>query len=148
MDELVAVSREFSQDADRLFGNEAASHQPEAEKLADPLGILYIILVALDGFDPFRVDDDDPKFRLQHVENRDPVLSGGFHAYIVAVVLDEPVLEPFEVLVEGGEAFLFVLECPQVCHGHDGGDEKALVYIDAAADRVHDFHVGSASFLC
>ena len=57
-------------------------------------------------------------------------------------------LEPFEILVECGEAFLLVLECPQFRYGHDSGNEKALVDIDATADGVHDFHAGSASFLC
>lgn len=148
IDKLAAVSRELAQDADRLFGNEAAPHQPEAEQLADPLGILHVVLVSLDGFDPFRVDDDDPKLRLQHVENRNPVFSGGFHAHIVAVVLHEPMLEPAKVFVEGGKAFLLVLERPQFRYGHDGGNEKTLVDIDATADGVYDFHAGSASFLC
>lgn len=50
-----AVSCEFSKLAKILRRNKGASDQIEFIKVSDPFGILFISLLAFDGFDVFRV---------------------------------------------------------------------------------------------
>ena len=68
-----------------------------------------MIFVAFYSFDPFRIGDDhaDSLF-LQDVKDRNPVLSGGFHADIQTVVLAKPIGKAIQIGVESGEPFLLV----------------------------------------
>ncbi len=63
--QLKAVAGVFAEDTDVLTRNKTAGDKAEPEKIADPFGILGIILVAFYGFNPLRVGngDIDPVFR-------------------------------------------------------------------------------------
>ena len=69
------------------------------------------------------------------------------HTYeeILAVVVKEPLLEIKQATVIGGEALLPVLGKDAVGRSDDCGDEKGLVYIDAATDRIYEFHADPPS---
>jgi hypothetical protein len=109
-DEFIAVTRKFTKDAYLPVRDETALDEAETEKLADPFGIFYIVLVAFDGFDPFGVDDDDVQIRFQHVKDRNPVFTCRFHTYIIAVIFNEPKLKSQQVFVKGGETFFLIRE--------------------------------------
>jgi hypothetical protein len=56
-----------------------------------------------------------------------------------ALVFDKPSLERENGIVESGKPFLLVVRGdPLGCD--DRGDEKLFVDIDAAANRINDFH--------
>ena len=81
----------------------------DAKQISNPFGVFCIIFVAFYSFDPFRIGDDhaDSLF-LQDVKDRNPVLSGGFHADIQTVVLAKPIGKAIQIGVESGEPFLLV----------------------------------------
>lgn len=63
--------------------------------------------------------------RIPHFQNRDPVLSGGFHADIQTVILIEPVGEAVQIRVECGKAFLLITGLQAVFRGfNDGSHQK------------------------
>ena len=57
--QLKAVAGVFAEDTDVLTGNKTAGDKAEPEKIADPFGILGIILGAFYGFNPLRVGNGD-----------------------------------------------------------------------------------------
>jgi len=76
--------------------------------------------------------------RLLHALAVRAILPGGLHANIPTVILQQPLFENKDLLVECGKALLLVagrdsLSCD------DGGDEKRLVHIHAATDGINDF---------
>jgi len=54
------------------------------------------------------------------------------------MIIQEPLLKRQNRVVERGKTFLPVLGL-NAPRGYDCGDEKGLVYIDAATDGVYDF---------
>lgn len=76
----------------------------------------------------------------EHVEQRYPVLAGGLHAHLATVPFEQPVAEREQVRVEGLEAPLLVGRDALGVGRGDGGDDHALVHVDAAADWVDDLH--------
>ena len=145
-DELGTVACKFSQDANGFLRDKAAFDEAEAEKLPDPFRVLDVILVALDGANPFGIGDHDTDILFQNIENGNPILAGGFHARVVAVVGNKPVPQFAEGFVERGEALFLVGQDRRFLGGHDGGNEKFLVDIDATTAGVDDLH-DNASFL-
>lgn len=124
--EFVAIASQLAEDANVLGRNEATFYQTDAEQISDPFGVLGIILVALYSLDPFRVGDDDTDIPfLQNVEDRDPVLPGGFHADVQTTILMEPVGEAVQVGVERRKAFLLITGLQTVFQGfNDGRHQK------------------------
>ena len=62
----------------------------------------------------------------------------GFHTDVMAVVLQEPLLQFQYLIVEGGESLLLVVRRNTV-RCDDGGDKKLFVDINSTADWVHYF---------
>ena len=58
-DELAPIAGELTENADILDGDVASGDQSHAEQIADPLGILLVILVAFDGGNPLGIGNDD-----------------------------------------------------------------------------------------
>jgi hypothetical protein len=54
------------------------------------------------------------------------------------VVIDQPVLELENGIIEGGKPFLGVVR-GNTFSSNDCGDEKSFVYIDTTANRVNNF---------
>jgi len=144
-DQLVAIARVFSENTDGLVRDEGTGNQPKPEEIAYPLGILDVILVALDSGNPLGVGDGNTDIALQQVVDRDVVFPGRFHTDVIAMVVDQPLLEFSDGVVEGGEASLLVCRGRFLCRGDDCSDEKGLVYIDATTNRIMDVHVFSSS---
>ena len=57
--ELAPIAGELAEDADILDGDVASGDQPHAEQVTDPLGILLVVLVALDGRNPLGIGNDN-----------------------------------------------------------------------------------------
>jgi hypothetical protein len=55
------------------------------------------------------------------------------------VVIDQPLLELENGIVESGKPFLGVVRV-NALRSNDCGDEKSFVYIDATANRVNNFN--------
>lgn len=138
--EFEAVAGIFPEDADGLVRDEAARNEAEPEKVADPFGILGVILIPLDGFDPFGVSDGDIHLSLKDVEDRDPVLAGGFHADIVTVIVKQPFFETADVPIESGKAFFTVRRLYAIGGFDDCGNEERFMDIDATTGFVDNFH--------
>ena len=137
--ELAAIAGEFAQNADVFGGDIAAGHKTHAKEVADPFGILLVILVALNSRDPLGVCDDNMDGTLKNIPNGNPVLAGTLHANVLAVIFKEPLLEREQTAVERGKPLLFVLGGHGIA-GNDCGDEKGFVDIDAATDGIRQFH--------
>ena len=104
VDDDVAVAYEGAHGEDRSGGAKAATQEPDAVELAQPLTVLDIALAAGDVFDVAGVDEQhlDPP-GLEDVVDRDPVDAGGFHGNTGDPTGDEPVGEALEVRGEGRE---------------------------------------------
>lgn len=129
--ELEAVAGIFPKDADGLVRDKAARDQAKPEKVADPFGILGVILIALDGFDPFGIGDGDMHLSLQDIEDRDPVLTGRFHADIVTVIVKQPFFETANVPIESGKTFFPVRKLYAIGGFDDCGNEERFMNLDA-----------------
>ena len=103
--QLVTVAGTLAEDANPLFRDKAAGNETEAEEIADPFGILDVVLVALDGGNPFGVSDGNADGILQQIIDWNVVLAGALHADIKAVVFNKPLLEGQDGVIEGGKAF-------------------------------------------
>jgi hypothetical protein len=119
-----AVPRILPQGADVLAGDKAAGNKPDSEQVPDPPGVFGVVLVPLDGFDPFGVCDGDADGILQKVEHGNPILPGRFHTDIPATVLQQPSLEREYLLVERGEPPFLVFRQQPVC-----GDREFYVVL-------------------
>lgn len=138
--ELEAVAGIFSEDADGLVRDIAARDQAKPEKVADPFGVFGVILIALDGFDPFGVGDGDIHLVFQDIEDRAPVLAGRFHADIVTVIVKQPFSETADVPIEGGKTFFLVSRLYAIGGSDDCGNEEEFMDIDATTGSVDNFH--------
>jgi hypothetical protein len=115
------------------------------EQVGNPLGVLFIGFLALDGPDIFGVGKDYMEMVFQDVENGNPVFPGGFHADVGAVVFKKPAAEGDQIDVQSRESFSGIgCDVVLVC-GSDGCNKHTLMYIDAAADGVDDFQRISSS---
>ena len=85
--QLIAVAGKFPQNADIPIWDEAAFYKPNTKQITDLLGVFCIILVSLHSLYPFGVGNHDLNTTLfKNVKHRNPILSGGFHTDIQAVV--------------------------------------------------------------
>jgi hypothetical protein len=115
------------------------------EQVSDPLGILLVGLLALDGPDILRMGKDDLDMIFKDIEDGNPILAGGFHTDVMAIVFEKPVTESIEVGVKRRERLLRIRCDVVLVRGSDGAGNRPLVYINAATDGVDDFH-GITSF--
>ena len=125
-DEFVTISGKFAQHTDPLVGNETAGNHPHSEQVANPLGVLGIVLIALHGGYPFGVGNNHMDSILKDIPNRYPVFASTFHADILAVIVKEPLLQGEQITTECGKPFLMVLWNKPV-RFDDGGDKKGFV---------------------
>jgi hypothetical protein len=135
--QLIAVASILAKETNSLVRYKAAGYKSEPEQVADPLGILRVVLITFDGRYPFRIGNRNADGVFQQIVNWNVVFAGALHADVKAVVFDKPPLEVKNGIVESGESFLSV-GWDNTFRGNQCGDEKRFVNIDAAADRVND----------
>ena len=70
-----------------LTGNITAFYKSKTEQISNPFRILGVILVAFDGFYPFRISNSNIDFIFQEIKYRNPVFTSGFHTDIMAVII-------------------------------------------------------------
>ena len=71
-----------------LGGNERASDKVEFVDVSNPFGVFFVSFLSLDGFDIFKMYKADFFFILEIIKNRNPIFSGGFHTYMITIILD------------------------------------------------------------
>ena len=114
---LAAIACKSTQNANILFRDIAAWNQTHTEQIANPFGILFVILVAL----------------------RYLILARAFHTDILAVVVKEPLLKIKQASIESEKTLLLVLGRLKIACDNCG-NEKGLVNIDATTDWICEFH--------
>jgi len=138
--ELRSVTGKLPKESYGFRRNETPGNQTQPEQITDPPGILGIVFIAFDSFDPFGIGNGNaqPVF-FEEVEYRNPVFPGRFHADIQAIVSKQPILESPDIAIVSGKAFLLVMWLYAVRSRYDGSNQKGLVNIHATANRVYDF---------
>jgi hypothetical protein len=76
----------------------------------------------------------------ENVENRNPILAGGFHADVSAAMFQQPCAKTDQVRVQGGKGFGDVGCDVVLVGGCNGCDDCSLVHINAAANGIDDLH--------
>ena len=133
------ITEQVSKLADICRRDKTPSDKVVLEDVCDPLGISLVCFLPPNGFHILGVSEDDVAGGLQNVVNGNPILSGGFHAHILAVVFSQPNCAPPQISGECGKA-LTLVSCHSIfiC-GSDTGNDKRLVDIHPAADTINDF---------
>ncbi len=116
-------------------------NQSGTEQVSNPFGIFCVIFIAFHGFNPFWIGNGYVDTIFQKIEDRHPVLAGGFHADIKTVIVKQPLFETADVRIEGGETLFLVRRLDTICGFNDCGNEKFFMDIDATAGVVNYFHV-------
>jgi hypothetical protein len=108
-DEMDAVAREVAQLSLRGGGDEAPTHQPVAQQLGQPLGVLDIGLAPRHRLDVGGVDDEQLDLALQQIVDRTPKCGSALHDHMGALLRCQPVAQGEELVGHGAEgADLFV----------------------------------------
>jgi len=141
---LKPVTGILPQDSDRFAGDKTAGNKAEAKQVADPFGIFRIILVALYSPDPLGIGNSGVDSVLKQIEYWHPIFPGRLHADIKAIVVKQPLLKLQDGIVKGGKSLLLVVRRNSL-RSNNCGDEKFLMDIDAAADRINDFQATASS---
>ena len=121
-----------------------AGDQSHAEQVADPLGILFVVLVAFYRRYPFGISNDDVNGIFKDIPDGDPILAGALHTDVFAVVFKQPRLERNETAEKGREPLLVVMRHNSLA-GNDCSDEKGFMNIDATANGVCEPHADPPS---
>ena len=100
-DQFKTVSCKFPKLAGIFRRDKGTSHKVKLIKVGNPFGILFICFFAFDGFDIFRMCKADINVIFEIIKNRNPVLSCGFHTNMITIILDEPVVKPLNIRVDG-----------------------------------------------
>lgn len=74
----------------------------------------------------------------QNVVNGYPILPGGFHAHILAVIFGQPCSAPPQIVGESGKAFALVGSNTVVIGRGNTSHCKGFVGIHLATDRISD----------
>ena len=100
-DQLEAVSGKLPELAEILWRDKGASHKVKLIEVGNPFGILFVRFFAFDGFDIFGMREADIDVIFEIIKNRNPILSCGFHANVITIILDEPVVKPLDIRIDG-----------------------------------------------
>lgn len=105
----------FPEDTDFFGRDKAFGNQSKPKKAANPFGIFGVIFVVFHGFDPFWVGNDYVDTVFQKIENRNPVLIGGFHADIKTLIVKQPLLKMADVRIKRRETLFLVRRQDTIC---------------------------------
>ena len=78
---------------DFLARNITAFDKSKTEQISNPFRIFCIIFVAFHRLYPFRIGNDNVDIIFQKIKDRNPVFTCGFHADIMAIIVEKPLLE-------------------------------------------------------
>ena len=121
--ELGAVTHQVAELTDFRGGDKTWSYHVAHEKVTDPFGILAVGLVPFLGLGILGMRKGNKTGFLKDVENRDPVLAGGFHTDLKTRVFGKPVSQLPQTFGKGREAGL-----PILCEAVGIGDSDACIY--------------------
>lgn len=100
-DQLETVSGNFPKLTEIFRRDKGASYEVKLVKVSNPFRVLFVHFLAFDGFDIFGMRKAYVHVIFEIIKNRNPILSGGFHTNMITIILDEPVVKPLDVLVDG-----------------------------------------------
>ena len=107
--------------------------------VGNPLGVPLVGFLAPNRFHILGMRQNNFAGRLQNVVKGNPILPGGFHAHIFAVVFRKPGSTPAQIPSESGKPLAFICRYSVVIGRGDTGNHKRFVDIHPAADWINDF---------
>lgn len=138
--EFEAVPYQIPQLVDVRRGDKRRLDHAAHIQVADPLCVLAVSLVALHGFCVLRMGKSDPQVILfQDIENRDPILAGGFHTDIRTIVFSKPIAQFLQPFCEGRETSLLVLGTVVGIGNANTGKDPCFVDVKPTAVFLDDF---------
>jgi len=109
------------------------------KEIADPACILPIGFVPLLGFGVLGMRENHLAGLFEHIEDRNPVLAGGFHTHFRTAMLMKPVSQTPEILWKRREASLIVIGTGMGIGNPDTGIDPGFVDIKPTAVVSDDF---------
>ena len=103
------------------------------------LSILFVGFLAANRFDVLGVSQNNITGWLQNIVDGNPILSGGLHTHIPAVVFSQPYCTPPQIPGEGGESLTFIGGYPLTIGCGNARNQKRFVDIHSATGRIDDF---------
>ena len=100
---FAAVTHQIPKLTDIRWRNKTPGDKVVLEDICNPFGVSFVSLLASYCFYVFRVSKNDVTGRFQNIVDGNPILSGGFHAHILAVVLRMPSYTPPQISGKGGK---------------------------------------------
>jgi hypothetical protein len=140
-----AVSNEFAKLTDIRRWDKTALYHSAHEEITDPHGIFAIGLVAFLRLGVFGMSESNVAGCFEDVEDRDPILTGRFHADFSAIILGKPFRQLFQTFGKGRKAGLFVFNTAVGVSYTDAGIDPGLVNIQTAALAANDLEHGCSS---
>jgi len=101
--QFIAVPSKFAKLTEVFRRYKRTSDKIEFIEIRYPFGIFLVSLLTFDSLDIFGVCKADFNIRFKIIVDRNPVLAGGLHADMLAAVFKQPVMEEFEITIDGGE---------------------------------------------
>ena len=139
-DELETISCKFTKLPEILGWDEGTSDEVKLVEVSNPFGVLLVGLLTLDGLDILRMGKTHINVIFEIIKNRNPVLSSGFHAYMIAIILDKPVVKLLDIRVNGRKRFLDVLGDTIIVGDYDSCNDNIFMDIKSTADGVFKLH--------
>ena len=96
-DQLETVSGKFPKLTKIFWRNKGTSDKIKFVEVGNPFRILFVRFLAFNGFDILRMCKADINVIFEIIKNRNPILSGGFHTNMIAIILDKPVVKPLNI---------------------------------------------------
>ena len=112
------------------------------KEIADPAGIFTIGFVPLLRFGVLGMRQGNLTGILKCIEDRDPVLTGGFHTYFCTIVFMKPVSQTSEIVWKRREASFMVIGTGMGISNPDTGVDPGFVDIQSTAVVPDDFEHG------
>ena len=100
-DQFKAVSCKFPELTEIFRRDKRASYKVKFVEVGNPFGILFVRFLAFDSFDIFGMRKADIYVIFEIIKNRNPILSCGLHTNVITIILDEPVVKPLDIRVDG-----------------------------------------------
>lgn len=96
-DQFETVPGKFPELAGIFWRNKGISHKVKLVEVSNPFGIFFVCFLAFDGFDILWMRETDLNVIFKIIKNRNPILSSRFHANVIAMILNKPVVKPLNI---------------------------------------------------
>ena len=106
--QLPMVAHQIPELADIRWWDKTAGHQIVLEDVGDPFGVFLVGFLSPNCLDVLGVGQNNGAGGFQNVVNGYPILPGGFHAHILAVVLCQPSSTSAQIIGERREPFALI----------------------------------------